>query len=294
MKSLSISKSILSISSPGTHLTYPNSKLAATMTRQCNEELSSICHQHPSHFKFFASLPLPSVSDSIAEIDYALDHLGAVGFALMSNSNGVSLGDKSLDPVFSKLNEREAIIFMHPTSCNTLVLHGPTTEMHVVNPLPQFPRPMMEFMFDETRAVSNLLLSGTVERYQNITFIMSHCGCVLPPIVDRVSAFASIVAGGENLGEKFRKLLRERFFFDLAGVPFPDQIHGLLRLLGDGGARRLVYGSDYPFTPDRAATMLARGMDNGCAVMFDSKTRKDIYERNAKRLFGISDGRVKL
>ena len=149
----------------------------------------------PISFQIHRISPSPPVSDLIAEIDYALDHLRAVGFALMSNAKGVYLGDKSLDPVFSKLNERKAIIFMHPTSCNTLIPHGPTTEMYVVNPVPQFPRPMMEFVFDETRAVVNLLLSGTVERYQNITFIMSHCGCVFPLIVDRVSAFASIVAG---------------------------------------------------------------------------------------------------
>ncbi|KAI0133792.1 amidohydrolase [Xylariales sp. AK1849] len=239
MKRLHISRSILSITSPGTHLTPSHDEHAAGMTRQTNEELSTICSNYPSHFGFFASLPLPCVQESITEIDYALDKLGAVGFAVLSNANGVYLGGKALDPVFEKLNERRAILFIHPTTCNLLGAGG---EIQAMRPLDEYPCPMMESMFDEKRAVVNLLLSGTVSRYPHITFIMSHCGCTLPSIVDRIAAFATLTKGGESQSEEFRKLLRERFFFDLAGFPFPNQIHGLLRVLGEGREKRLVMG----------------------------------------------------
>ncbi|WDK20733.1 amidohydrolase [Colletotrichum graminicola] len=280
MKSLNISKSILSITSPGTHLTPNQDRHAAGMTRQTNEELAAICKQHPSHFGFFASLPLPSVQESVAEMDYALDVLGAVGFAVMSNASGVYLGDRALDPIFERLHQRKAILFIHPTTCNLLSAGG---QVQPMKPLEEYPRPMMEFMFDETRAIANLLLSSTVSKYPGITFIMSHGGCVLPSIVDRIGAFATF-NGGENRSEEFRGLLRERFFFDMAGFPFPDQVHGLLRTLGQGGERRLVYGSDYPFTPGKVVLDLGAKMDQGCKELFDEDQRQAVYSGNAERM----------
>ncbi|KAI1846804.1 hypothetical protein JX266_007025 [Neoarthrinium moseri] len=283
MKRLNITKSILSITSPGTHLVPTKDHYAAKITRQANEELSNICVNHQPHFAFFASLPLPSIQESLLEIDHALDNLGAVGFAVMSNANGVYLGDVALDPVFEKLNARKTILFIHPTTCNVL---EPGGEMYTVKPLEQYPRPMMEFMFDETRAVANLLLSGTVARYPDITYIMSHCGCVLPAILDRIGSFA-MVGGGENRSNEFRKLLRERFFFDLAGSPFPDQIRGLLRMLGSAGEQRLVYGTDYPFTPDKAVVHLADQMDVGCKELLGADQTHAMYSGNAAKVFGL-------
>lgn len=286
MKQLNISKSILSITSPGTCLTPNDSECAARMTRQANEELAAVCADYPSHFGFFASLPLPYIDESIAEIDYAIDNLGAVGFAVLSNANGVYMGDQVLDPIFDHLNSRHALLFIHPTTCNLLASPGPNSkkEPQAIKPLDQYPRPMMEFMFEETRAVANLLLSGTVAKYPHITFIMSHCGCVLPSIVDRIGAFATLTTGGERQDSEFRRLLRERFFFDLAGFPFPSQIHGLLQILGDGAERRLVYGTDYPFTPEKVVVDLAKQLEVGCEKLFNADQRKDIFLNNAEKL----------
>jgi 6-methylsalicylate decarboxylase len=145
---------------------------------------------------------------------------------------------------------------------------------------------MMEFLFDETHAVANLLLSGTVSKYLHITFITSHCGATLPPLLDRVGSFASLVGAGDKTHE-FRNLLRERFFFDMAGFPFPDQIHGLLRMLGDGGEKRLMYGSDYPFTPEKIVVKLVAAIDSRCEGLFSVEERRDIYSGNTRRLFGF-------
>lgn len=287
MQKLNISKSILSITSPGTRLGPTPDGGAPSITRQTNEELSAIAAKHPSHFRFFASLPLPSVDESIAEIDYALDHLGAVGFAVLSNADGVYLGDGRLDPVFAHLHKRKAVLFIHPTTCKLLV--GGSDGAQPVKPLQQYPRPMMEFMFDETRAVANLLLSGTVARYPHITYVMSHCGCTLPSLVDRIGGFATLLQGGdgEDQSDKFCRLLRERFYFDMAGFPFPNSIHGLLRVLGNGGEERLVYGSDYPFTPEKLVVGLAGKMDQGCEDLFTEEQMSGVYVRNAERLLGL-------
>lgn len=289
MDRLHISRSILSISSPGTHLSPGNDNEARALTRQINTELSGICRAYPTRFGFFASLPLPDVEGSLAEIDYALDHLGAVGFQVLSNAHGVYPGDKRLDPVFDRLSARRAIVFLHPTSCHYVrsVGAGSATVVETVHPLPQHPAPMMEFMFDSTRAVSNLLLSGTVTRCSGITFLACHCGATLPPMLERIAAFGKILDSGNEdalapTAEEIKSILRTRFYFDLAGFPFPDQIHGLLRVTD---ASRLVHGSDYPYTPAGLVEDLARRMDEEVDRMFGEDGKKRIYHENARTMF---------
>ncbi|KAJ9615636.1 hypothetical protein H2200_001711 [Cladophialophora chaetospira] len=277
MDKLGVSKSILSITSPGTHLRTNDDDLAQRVTQETNDAVAEICRSHPDKFGFFASLPLPDVAGSIKEIDRALDNLGALGFALMTNAHGYYLGDNHLDKVFSKLNDRKAIVFMHPTSCHSH--KSPETE----RPLSQYPAPMLEFFFDTTRAVVNLILSGTVARYPDITYLVSHCGGALPPLVERFSSFSTRILGGDAAvdSNSVKDLFKSRFYFDLAGFPFPDQIHGLLR---QADASRLLYGSDYPYTPAFALTGMGARMDEELHKLLDEETVREIYSGNAKRL----------
>lgn len=294
MQETNITTSILSISTPGTYLQPFNPSLTKEISRTTNIELSEICAAYPDHFRFFASLPLPSIPDSIAEIDYALDTLGAVGFCVLSNANGVYMGDKALDPIFDKLNERKAILLMHPTSCK--ILHDAYShsggaasdsksemEMTVVNPL-QIPPGLLEYVFDETRAVVNLLLSETVTRCPEIKFIMSHAGCVLPSVLERVAVAMQTFFGAGVDSNEMKRLLRERFHFDLAGLPWPDMIHALLRIVGP---ERLVYGSDYCWTPPALVKTLIKKMDEGAGEIWREDTIKEVYAGNAKKLFGL-------
>ncbi|KAJ5365228.1 hypothetical protein N7517_008114 [Penicillium concentricum] len=277
MNKLGIKRSILSITSPGTHLKTGDFELAKQVTRETNDEIAQICRKFPDRFKFFASLPLPDVEGTLEEIDRALE-IGAVGFAVMTNAQGYYMGDSRLDSVFNKLNERKAILFMHPTQCCSV--DNPDTD----KPLPQYPTPMMEYFFDTTRAVVNLLLSGTVTRYQNITFLVSHCGATLPPLIERFTTFSGLPwfkCAGELTSDQVKELFRTRFFFDLAGMPFPDLIHGYLRV---GESSRLLYGSDYPYTPGSMVEALDQKMDVNLQRLFNEKDVQRIYTGNAESL----------
>ncbi|KAF3394442.1 Decarboxylase yanB [Penicillium rolfsii] len=284
MKDLGIAKSILSMSSPGTHLFPGDDQQARTLTREVNEYMSEVCSQYKPYFQFFASLPLPDVEGSLVEIDYAVDHLGAVGFQILTNAHGIYPGDPRFRPVYDKLSERKTIVFVHPTSCN---LQRETGSVEHVNPLAGVPSPLMEFMFDTTRALTSLLVSGTVTRCPGIKFLICHCGATLPPIAARIAEFSQfLLEDGEPISlETIKNLLQFRFYIDLAGVPFPDQIHGLLRHVD---ATRLLYGSDYPFTPAPLAKSLARRLDDGLMTDFGAEIKERILLTNAQSLF---DGR---
>jgi predicted TIM-barrel fold metal-dependent hydrolase len=122
MDRVRVSKSILSITSPGTHLKHFDHTLAARITRETNTEISHICAKHPDRFAFFASLPVPDIPSTLAEIDFVLTSLptAPLGFALLTNTYGTYLGDPSLSAVYAKLDSHHATLFLHPTQCHSL------------------------------------------------------------------------------------------------------------------------------------------------------------------------------
>src|SRR6202046_4938740 len=190
-----IATGMLSVSSPGVH--FGNDANARILARSVNEFAARTIGEHRGRFGGFASLPLPDVDGALEEIAYALYTLKLDGVVMLTNFNGVYLGDKRLDPVFEELNRRGAVVFIHPTSpiCWQQSALG-------------YPRPMIEFTFDSTRAVVNLIFSGTTARYPKLRFIVPHAGGTLPFLARRIGMFGRGVAGGTPVAaeEHLRKL----------------------------------------------------------------------------------------
>ncbi len=238
-----IATSFLSISSPGVH--FGDDAAARSLARDVNDEGHRTAVSYPGRFGHFASLPLPDVDGAVAELRYCYEHLDVDGVALLTNAGGMYLGDPELDPVFAELNDRHARVFLHPTS-------PPCWEQTSLGR----PRPMIEFLFDTTRAVVNLVLNGTVARHPDIEFIIPHAGAALPVIADRVAAIARVLPDVDPSSDILRDL--GRLHYDLAGYPIPRQFDVLLTI---ATLDHLHYGSDYPFTPEVAVNRAAVALD---------------------------------
>ncbi|SFB09740.1 Predicted metal-dependent hydrolase, TIM-barrel fold [Nocardioides alpinus] len=231
MDSLGIGTSMLSISSPGVDFGADKVEWA----RRVNDTGAKTVQDNPGRFGLFASLPLPDVDASLAEIRYAFDTLKVDGVSMETNYDGIYLGDSRLDPVFAELDRRGAVLFLHPTSpsCWEATSLG-------------YPRPMLEFLLDTTRAVSNMVLNGTLARYPHIRLIVPHAGAALPVLADRLAGVAGLFpVGGQPKGEVDVIATLRRLHYEVgAGWPFPRHIAALLNLVD---ASQLVFGSDFPF-----------------------------------------------
>lgn len=263
MDRLGIATSLLSISSPGTY--FGDAAAARELAREVNEIGRRAVMDHPRRFGLFASLPLPDVDAAVAEIAHCCDRLDVDGFALLTHVGGIYLGDPSWEPVIRELNRRKARVFIHPTSpaCWERTSLGR-------------PRPMLEFFFDTTRAVVNLILNGTVARHADIEFIIPHAGATLPMIVDRVSAFSRLLEV-DPAADVLRDIAR--LHYDLAGFPVPRQLDALLTITT---LDHLHYGSDYPFTPEFAVAMAAERLQ---AAGQASGSLAEALRANTERLF---------
>ena len=274
-----IATSILSISAPGLH--FGDDAAARDLARYVNEQGTKAVQDYPNRFGMFASLPLPDIDGSLRELDYAFDELNADGVVVESNHNGVYLGDRRLDPVFSELNRRRATVFIHPTNPHCPCCQGriPGSDPASLPPI-GYPYPMLEFMFETTRAVFNLILSGTLAKYPDIKIIVPHAGATVPVLADRVAGLSPALGLPTKLDiPQFHQTLRG-LYYDLAGFPLPRQ---LLPLLEIADPTRILYGSDWPYTPEPLVTALVRQLDD--SPLLTKRLHEDFMRNNALALF---------
>ncbi|GAA0942582.1 amidohydrolase family protein [Kribbella koreensis] len=248
MDSTGIAKSVLSVSSPGVH--FGDDFRAQVLARRVNEAAAELGRQHPGRFGFFASLPLPDVDGALVEAQYALDVLQADGVVLTSNAGGQYPGDPSWDQLWRELDARSAVVFLHPTS-------PPQWRQVALDR----PRPMIEFLFDSARAVADLALTGIFRRFPKVQFIIAHAGGVLPLLGDRLDLYAPDLP---SVTPQLREL-----WYDVSGTPVAD-------------TDRLLYGSDYCFTPASAVVAQIAALDQSSAAV-DWRTRTTA---NAVQLLG--------
>jgi len=269
MDKLQIQTAVLSISSPGVH--FSDDLAAGELARRLNEEGTRLRYAHRGRFGLFAVTPLPNIEMAIEEVVYALDKLQAEGVVVESNHAGLYQGDPKLDPFYAALNSRKAAMFIHPTSpscqgCGALTLG--------------YPGPMLEFMFETTRTVTNLILQGVTTRFPDIRIIVPHAGAALPVLAGRVQALASVIRGAA--GEPVPQMRTEmrKLYYDMAGVPLPELLEALLTI---ADPEHLFYGSDWPFTPLLTVTGLATELD--ATPLLSGQLREAVMTGNAMRLF---------
>lgn len=245
-----IATAMLSLAAPGFH--FDSAADAAALARLCNDEAAAICAQYPGRFGFFATLPLPHIDESLAEVDRALDGLGADGICLLTNYGGHYLGDARLAPVLGYLNARNTVAFVHPS------------DIEGGRPLPHLPAATLEFPFETTRAITNLLFSGQAARLRDLWMIFSHAGGTIPFLADRISRLerrpdlACHVPDGALAEMK-------RFYFDIALSAGARTLQPLLDFVPPS---QILFASDFPFAGEDTMAATVRAL-NGQGLSVD-------------------------
>ncbi|MDO4919016.1 amidohydrolase family protein [Kocuria sp.] len=261
-----IAHAVLSISSPGVH--FGDDDRAAELARELNDEAAAMVTAHPDRFSYFASLPVPDVEGAVQEAARALGRKGAVGVVLESNAHGQYLGDPSLDPLWAELDARNAAVFVHPTS------PADWEETALGRP-----RPMLEFMFDSSRSIVDLVFAGVLDRYPNLRVVVPHSGATLPILSDRIAMFQRVFGSGTGAMPWHEAM--QRLWFDTAGTPFPTSVPVLT---GMAGTEHLLYGSDSCWTPANGVDAQIAAID-AAVPPHGAGSWRELTTRNARRLF---------
>ena len=265
MDEAGIETSVLTLAAP-----QPSSAQTIRMT---NETAAKLKKQHPGRFLFCAALPLPDVDAAIREAKYVLDTLGADGIKLATNVNGQYLGAPELDTLFSVLNERKAVVILHP--------HRPDP----VNPqvMRQTPLAMQEYLSETTRAVSNMISRNVLARYNDVKVVVPHCGAYLPLAVPRMKSLTPVMQANKMVGEIDWEANLRALYYDLAGAHSPEVIRMMLTITSPD---HLLYGSDYPYVAPQVLTQSLARMRQYLTTESDLAPFKEmILYKNAEKIF---------
>jgi len=264
MDEAGVETSVLTLAAP-----QPSS---AKVVRQTNETAARIKKEHPGRFMFCAALPLPDVSKAIEEAKFALDVLKADGIKLATNVDGQYLGAPELDTLFAVLNERKAVVILHP--------HRPEPVNKQV--MQQTPLAMQEYLSETTRAVSNMISRNVLARYNNIKVVVPHCGAYLPLAIPRMKSLTPVMQANEMVGEIDYEANLRTLYYDLAGAHSPEVIRMLLTITTPD---HLLYGSDYPYVAPQVLTQSLARMKQYLTTEPDlAPFREMILYQNAKSL----------
>ena len=250
--------------------------VSADVIRRTNKEAARIKREHPERFLFCAALPLPDVSRAIEEAKYALDVLKADGIKLATNVKGQYLGAPELDTLFAFLNERKAVVILHP--------HRPEPVNKQV--MTQTPLAMQEYLSETTRAVTNMISRNVLARYPQVKVVVPHCGAYLPLAIPRMKSLTPVMQANKMVGEIDYEANLRALYFDLAGAHSPEIIRMLLTITTPD---HLLYGSDYPYVASQVLTQSLTRMKDYLSKEPDlAPLGKMILYQNAHWLFGLS------
>ena len=268
MDETGVETSVLTLAAP-----QPSS---AAVVRETNEQAARIKREHPGRFLFCAALPLPDVNAAIHEAIYALDTLKADGIKLATNVQGQYLGAPELDTLFAVLNERQAVVILHP--------HCPNPVNHEV--MAQTPLAMQEYLSETTRAVTNMISRNVLARYPNVKVVVPHCGAYLPLAVPRMKSLTTVMQANKMVGDIDWEANLATLYYDLAGAHSPETIRMMFTITTPD---HLLYGSDYPYVAPQVLTQGLARMKQYLTDEPDLASFKEmILWKNAKWLLGLS------
>jgi predicted TIM-barrel fold metal-dependent hydrolase len=207
---------------------FANANDAVRAARLGNDLLADYCAVRPDRFSFWASLPLPHVDAAIAEAERAITELGAVGVTIQCACLGESIARPEFDPLYARLNELSATVFLHPCQ-NALGSHligdwGLTV--------------CAGASMEDAVAAMHLIARDHPARYPRLRFIVPHFGGIMPMLLERLD--------GQMPRDGLSRLPSETargFFYDTVGW---GSKAALIAAVTAFGAGQLVPGSDWP------------------------------------------------
>jgi predicted TIM-barrel fold metal-dependent hydrolase len=242
---------------------------AIDAARYVNDQYAELVARHPGRFLAFASLPLPHIDASAAELARALDQLGMAGVAMTTTILDQPLVDSPAVQLFAELDRRGTVLYLHPAgnaACSPLIgkHHGTWS---VGAPV------------EDTISALHLITRGIPSRYPRMKILNSHLGGALPMLMHRMDN--QLPWEAPETPEKASVAAR-RMWYDTVGHGHPPA----LRCAADSfGAGRLVLGTDFPYENgavfERAVSYItSSGLAPGEADR--------ILTANADALFGLT------
>ena len=147
-------------------------------------------------------------------------------------------------------------------------------------------------MFDSTRMLVNMVLSGAKGRYPGVKVISTHGGGTIAFLAHRLQVIEPFLGAGKNHTRMDAEQIRNglaSFYYDLTACTSPAQLGAMLDLVPSS---RLLAGFDIPFMSETSIAPAMRELErstrltDGDALQIASGTAARLFPQLAARVQG--------
>lgn len=260
------------------------------MSRIANEAMAELVRNHPDRFAgFTASVPMDDPEAAVAELDYAVNELGALGAQIYTHVHGNPMDASEFDPFYARVAELGKLLQVHPCRSSAW------------SDYPAEERSKFEIWwtfgweYDLSAFMARIVFSGVLERYPTLKMLIHHGGSMVPHFAGRVGP------GWDQLGARTPESQQE----DVTGYPLTKRpidyfkmmyadtamfgaAHALRCSIDFYGVDHVLFASDSPFDPERGPGYIRSTIKNLGEIGLTDEEQGQIFQGNVSRLLGLT------
>lgn len=253
--------------------------LALEITRQANDEIRRLADEHPDSFIPVGTIPMVS-GDFLTEFDRCVEDLDMAGVQIFSNVEGRPLDDDEFWPLYERAEATETPLWMHPQLWEWYDWASEYMEHRLFG-----------WPFDTTLALSRLVFGGVLEAYPDLKLVSHHGGGMVPYFGSRIAmfyeqrqAYPENYPGFHEHAAELSKPAAEYFQQFYADTAVSGSVSALECADDFFGSKNVVFGTDYPFSPERGRRTIEATIDAVETMDVESDVKTDIFAGNLRTL----------
>ncbi len=278
---------ILTLANPPVEV-IADARTSPELIRLANDEMAEIAAKHPDRFPgFVASLPMNNPDAAVAEIDRAIDTLGATGVQIYTNVAGRPLDLPEYRPIFARMAERDLPIWMHPARPAGFADYaGEARSKFDIWWAFGWP-------YETSAAMARLVFSGIFDRHPGLKIITHHMGAMIPFCAGRVGGgldqLGSRTDDPDDMAALGRLSKRPIDYFKMfyGDTALFGAWHAMESGLAFFGADHILFGTDMPFDPELGPGFIRDTIEAMERMRATPEEKAAIYAGNAKRLLKL-------
>ena len=278
---------VLSLANPPLELIAGPEK-TPDLARLANDALAEICRKHPDRFPtFIAALPMNDIDASLAEIDRAVNTLGARGIQVFTNVAGKPLSLPEFRPIFRRMVGHDLPVFVHP-------MRGPNFPDYATE---QASEAEIWFSFgwpyETTAAMTRLIYSRIFDELPDLKIITHHMGGMIPYFAGKIGlGFRQIFFGTPE-----RNPVAEDAGLKHPPMDYYKMLYADTALNGEVAATRCghaffgtsscLFATDAPFDAEQGRGLIRNTIKAIEALPITAGRREMIFAGNARALLKL-------
>jgi predicted TIM-barrel fold metal-dependent hydrolase len=258
------------------------------LARMANDALAELCRKHGDRFPaFVAALPMNNIDAALAEIDRAVNDLGARGVQLFTNVAGKPLSAPEFRPIFRRMAAHDLPVWVHP-------MRGPNFPDYASE---QTSEAEIWFSFGwpyETSAcVTRLIYSRLFDELPALKIITHHMGGMIPYFAGKINlGFRQIFFGTPERNPAAEDAGLKKPAMDYFKMLYADTaLNGAIVPTRCGhaffGTSSCLFATDAPFDAEQGRGLIANTIAAVAALPISAAEREKIFVGNARALLRL-------